>query len=291
MTRMLAFMAALLMTAISVTSACVANTVTPLQFTLEPSGQSDRVQVRFYRSRDRGSDSWSTSFRTSELAGLDLAALRSAGTRPLRFAVIRDAGRVDCAGSGGSARASGSCTIAPDPAFSRLLAAHGIGEATDEQSYALIAVDVRRDLVVALKTGNYAAPTVDKLIELSAVGVTPAYIRELSARGYRPRSLNELVEFSALEITPDFIAGFALAGYSNLAPQDLVQLKAMDITPQFVAGFERLGYRNLPVSTLVQLKAMDVTPAFVGAIRQGGALPSPDRLVQIRAVTEDIRKN
>ena len=291
MTRMLAFMAALLMTAISVTSACVANTVSPLQFTLEPLGQSDRVQVRFYRSRDRGGDNWSTSFRTSELAGLDMAALRSAGARPLRFAIVRDAGRVDCAGSGGSARAAGSCTIAPDPEFSRLLAAHRIARATDEQTYALIAVDVRRDLVVALKASNYPAPTVDKLIELSAVGVTPAYIGELSARGYRPRSLGELVEFSALGITAEFVASFTRAGYSNLTPQDLVQLKAMDITPQFIAGFERVGYRNLPVSTLVQLKAMDVTPAFVEAIRQGGALPSPDRLVQIRAVTEDIRKN
>jgi hypothetical protein len=63
----------------------------------------------------------------------------------------------------------------------------------------------------------------------------------------------------------------------------------LNITPEYIAGFERIGYRNLPVSTLVQLKAMDVTPAFARAVQQGGALPSPDRLVQIRAVSRDIR--
>jgi hypothetical protein len=41
---------------------------------------------------------------------------------------------------------------------------------------------------------------------------------------------------------------------------------------------------------LVELKAMDVTPEFVRAVQQGDALPSPDRLIQIRAVSRDIRR-
>ena len=289
MTRMLAFVAALMMTAISVSSACVAGTIKPLQFTIEPAGQSDQVQVRFRRADRSGEDNWSSSFRASELAGLDVGPLRASGSRPLRFVIARDAGRVDCAGNGGNSVATGSCSVTADPGFAALLAAAGIAPASDQEIYALIAVDVRRDLITALKTANYPAPSVGKLIELSAVGVTPAYIRELSERNYRPRSLGELVQFAAMDISPEYIASFARAGYSNLSPADLVQLKAMDITPQFIAGFERIGYRNLPVSTLIQLKAMDVTPAFVQAVQKGDALPSPDRLIRIRAVSDDIR--
>lgn len=290
MTRMLAFVAALLMTAISISSACVAGSIRPLQFTIEPTAQSDRLHVRFRRGDTRGVDSWSSAFRASELAGLDLTALRAPGRRPLRFAIARDAGRVDCAGNGGNSMAAGTCSVTADAGFSRLLAANGIGPATEEQFYALIAVNARGELVTALKAANYPTPSVNKLIELSAVGVTPAYIRDLSARGYRPRSLSELVQFAAMRITPEFIASFARAGYSNLTPSDLVQLKAMNITPDYMAGFERIGYRNLPVSTLVQMKAMNVTPEFVNAVRQGDTLPSPDRLVQIRAVTRGLRK-
>lgn len=40
MTRMLAFVAALLMSAIAVSSACVATSVTPLQFTIEPTSRA-----------------------------------------------------------------------------------------------------------------------------------------------------------------------------------------------------------------------------------------------------------
>ena len=289
MTRMLAFVAALLMTAITVSSACVAHSVAPLQFTIGPTAQADRVHLRFSRADSRGTDSWSSSFRTSELAGLDPAALRSSGQSPIRFTIAREPGRIDCAGNGGNSMATGSCSLTADRGFNDFLAAHGIARPTEEQTYGLIAVNAKRELVTALKAANYPTPSVNKLMELSAVDVTPAYIRDLAAHGHRPSSLQSLVEFGALKITPEFIGSFARAGYSNLTATDLVQLKALDITPEFIAGFERIGYRNLPVDTLVQLKAMGVTPEFARAVQQGDALPSPDRLIQIRAVTQDIR--
>jgi hypothetical protein len=40
----------------------------------------------------------------------------------------------------------------------------------------------------------------------------------------------------------------------------------------------------------VQLKALDITPEFVRAVQQGDSLPSPDHLVQLRAVTQDMAK-
>ena len=291
MTRMLAFVAALLLTAITVSSACVANSASPLQFTIEPRN-GDQVHVRFQRERNGRSESnWETSFRPGELNGLDIAALNSPGTRPLRFSIIRDAGRVDCAGSGGNEMARGSCSVTPDENFLRFLSDHGIAAPKDEDTLTLIALDVHRDLVTALARARYPVPSIDKLVELTAVEVAPAYIDQLSRQGYRPQSLDGLVQFAALKITPEFIGSFARAGYGNLPPDDLVQLKALNVTPEFIAGFERLGYGRLPVDTLVQLKALDITPEYVRAVQQGGALPSPDHLVQLRAVTEDMRKH
>ena len=289
MTRMLAFVAALLLTAITVSSACVAGNATPLSFTIEPDRETERVQVHFDRSNDRGVHNWSSSFRTSELSGLDVAALTGAVIRPIRFAVIREAGRIDCSGSGGNAMARGNCAVSADPGFNDLLAAHGIARPSAEQTLALIAVRARRDLIGALSQARYPTPDIEKLVELSAVGVTPDYIRGLAGQNYRPHSLSSLVEFAALKITPEYVGSFIRAGYTNLDPDELVQLKALNITPEYVAGFERLGYRHLPVDTLVQLKALDVTPEFVRAVQQGDTLPSPDHLVQLRAVSRDLR--
>jgi hypothetical protein len=289
---MLAFVAALLLTAITVSSACVASASSPLQFTIQTRSSTD-VHVRFERQRNGRSESnWETSFRPAELVGLDVAALNSPGTRPLRFAIIREAGRVDCAGSGGNEMARGLCSMTASSDFLRFLSDHGIqAPRTEEDMLSLIALDVHRDLVTALARARYPTPSIDKLVELTAVGVTTAYIDHLSRQGYRPQSLDGLVQFAALKITPEYIGSFARAGYANLPPDDLVELKAMNITPEYIAGFERIGYGHLPVDTLVQLKALDITPEFVRAVQQGDTLPSPDHLVQLRAVTKDMRNH
>jgi hypothetical protein len=219
-----------------------------------------------------------------------MGALDSPGTRPIRFAITREAGRIGCSGTGGNYMARGACTLTPDQQFNAFLSRHGIERPTEDDTFGLIALDVHRDLVDALAQARYPTPSVDKLMELSAVEVTPAYIRVLAKHGYRPQSLNGLVEFGALKITPEYIGSFVRAGYPNLSADELVELKALDITPDFIAGFARIGYGRLPVDTLVQLKAMDITPEFVRAVQQGDALPSPDHLVQLRAVSRDIRR-
>ncbi len=290
MTRMLVFVAALLLTAVTVSSACIAGVQEPLHFTIGKS-RADRVELSLRRDRNSHSErTWSSSFRPAELSGLDLASLNNPGTRPLRFAIVRDAGRIDCAGTGGSGLARGSCTLAADARFNAFLDGHGIAVPTLDESFGLIALDVRRELVTALAQARYPTPTVAKLMELTAVGVTPAYIGELSRQGYRPPSLQGLVEFGALKITPAYVGNFVRAGYGNLKADELVQLKALGITPEFVAGFDRIGYGRLPVETLLQLKALDVTPEFVRAVQQGGSLPSPERLVQLRALGRNLSR-
>jgi hypothetical protein len=288
---MLAFMAALLLTAITVSSACVASSADPIQFTIQPSGHSAEVKVTFDRDRGAHHNDWSASFAPAELAGLDVASLNSPGTRDIRFAIVREAGRIDCAGTGGNQLARGSCSLTADAQFNAFLRQHGISEPSEDDTFALVALNVRRELVTALADARYPTPTIEKLIELTAVNANPEYIRGLAAQGYRPQSLDGLVEFAALKITPEFIGSFARAGYSNLKPDELVQLRALNITPEFISGFERIGYGRLPVDTLVQLKAMNITPEYVRAVAQGSALPSPDHLVQLKAVGDDIRKH
>src|SRR6476619_4982758 len=103
MNRFVAFLFALCCAFLSVSSAVTAQP-TPdwLHFTLEPARDSGEVQADFRGSIDgRDHHNWSSSFRTSDLVGLDFAAFRAAGSRPLRFALIRQAGRLDCAGPGG----------------------------------------------------------------------------------------------------------------------------------------------------------------------------------------------
>lgn len=285
MNRCLALLGALLLSLITVASACTAAPAEWIHFTLEPERGSDRLQVSFRSdARPHHENSWSTGFRPSDLIGLDLAGFRGAGSRPLRFAVIREAGRLDCSGHGGESYAAGYCSFGADPRFTQLLESRGIGRPTEEQSFGLMAVDARRDMIDALAAARYPTPSIDNLMALSALGVNSAYIGEMAGAGYRPETLDGLIQFKALNITPQWIGGFVRMGYAKLPADELVQLKALDITPEFIAGFDRIGYGRLSVDELVQLKALGITPDFVrrvAAVDDG--LPPVDKLVQLKA--------
>ena len=286
MNRCLAFIAALLVAFISVSSACTAQSAEWIHFTLEPKpSDPGKIQVSF-RSGTPGhsENNWESGFLPSDLMGLDVAGFRGAGSRPLHFAVIREAGRLDCSGHGGESYAAGYCSFAADPAFTQLLESRGIGRPSQQQGFGLMAVNARRELIDALAGARYPMPSIDNLMALSALNVTSGYIAEMARAGYRPATIQSLIEFKALNITPDWIAGFVRIGYGNLPGDQLVQLKALNITPDYIASFDRIGYRHLPVDQLVQLKAMNITPEFVQRIEAVDSSPPPvDKLVQLKA--------
>lgn len=254
MNRCLVFLCALFCAFITVSSA-VAEPLEMVRFTLDAGRNDGKLRGSFHaENRGRATNNWSTGFMPSELIGLDVAGFRASGTRPVGFAVVRDAGRLDCTGRGETGHAWGNCRFNPDPSFSQMLAARGIGHPSREQSFALMAIGARRELIDAIAAAGYPAPSIDNLMALAALGVDARYIRDLARVGYRPRSVGSLVEFKALGITPDWIA-----------------------------GFDRLGYGRLPVSTLVQFKALNITPEFVRlAVGRRSARPTVDELVQLR---------
>ena len=286
MNRCLAIVGALLFAFLSVSSACAAQAGEWIHFSLE-NKMSDpgAIQASFRTDENgRNDNMWSSGFRPSEFVGLDVAGFRGAGSRPLRFAIVREAGRLDCSGHGGEGYAAGYCSFTADPAFTQLLESRGIGRPTQRQAFGLMAVNARRELIDAVSAARYPTPSVENLMALSALNVTGDYIEEMARAGYRPATIQSLIEFKALNITPEWIAGFVRIGYGNLPGEQLVQLKAFGITPDYIAAFDRIGYRHLPVDQLVQLKAMNVTPEFVQRIESiDSARPSVEKLVQLKA--------
>jgi hypothetical protein len=287
MNRFFALLLALLLTSISVASACTASPTEWVRFNLEPAHQGGGAIKANFRDQNRANDEhdWSTVFTPSELIGFDASGFRAVGTRPLRFALVREAGRLDCEGQGGSSYAAGNCRLTLDAGFAQFLESRGIGRPTKTEAWGLFALNVRRALIEAVAAAHYPTPTIDQLIEMTAVGVDSPYIAGLARVGYRPESIHSLVEFRAVGVTPEWIAGFARIGYANIPVDQLVQLKALNISPDFVAGFRRLGYVEIGADELVQLKALNVTPEYVAGFDRLGYRHLPvDKLVQLKAL-------
>ncbi|HEY8593485.1 MAG TPA: hypothetical protein VIL42_11585 [Sphingomicrobium sp.] len=286
MNRFVALIGAVFLTMISVASACTAAPVDLIRFTLEPKDGSGLVQANFRTGEaPRHQSNWSSGFAPSELAGLDLAAFRAAGSRPLAFALNREAGRLDCVGRGGESYAHGDCRFTPNPAFAQLLQSRGIGRPTEKEAFTLMAVNATRALIDALAAARYPTPSIDKLVPLAALDVDAAYIAGMARAGYRPEDLGALIQFKALGIDPAWVGQVRRMGYAEASSGELVQLKALDITPEFIAGFERIGYRHLPVSQLVQLRALDITPEFVQKVAaMSGDTADVGKVVQAKAL-------
>ena len=284
MNRPIAFVCALLFASLSVSSACFAQPGNWVHFTLEKDRKnSGKIHASFRNDEeDRHQNNWSTAFMPSDLIGFEVSSFHAAGSRPLHFAVVREAGRLDCAGHGGENYAAGNCSFSENPAFTQLLASHGIGRPTREQAFGLVAVNARREIIDAIAAANYPTPKIDDLMALAALEIDGRYIAGIAQAGYRPQSIQRLIEFKALGVTPQWIKGFVRVGYANLPGDGLVQMRALGITPDYILGFQRIGYRSLPVDTLVQLKALDITPEFVASIARGGPLPPASRLAEMK---------
>lgn len=281
MNRCIALIAAVILAAISVSSACLAQPSDFMSFTLKPERSNPgNIHATFRaQSRDRDHDNWSTALMPSELIGMEVSSFHASGTRPLRFAIVREAGRLDCAGNGGGDYASGNCRFTADPAFTRLLVNRGIGQPTREQALALMAVNASRELIDALANARYPTPTINNLVALSALRADGRYVADLARVGYRPDNLQQLIAFKALGITPEWIGGFVRVGYANIPSDGLVQMRALGITPEYIAGFQRIGYRDLPVDKLVQLKALNITPEFVRSTIGEKQLPAVSEVI------------
>ncbi|MEO6433962.1 MAG: hypothetical protein ABIO29_08300 [Sphingomicrobium sp.] len=123
--------------------AAVASATAPIQrgalnFDLAERGGSGRVTAHFFSARE-DKHFWNADFGTTEFDGLDVAGFHAGGTRPVRFSLVRQSGRLDCSGSGGSGRASGSCDFAAQPAFAAALAAAKVAEPVGEDWLSLFA--------------------------------------------------------------------------------------------------------------------------------------------------------
>ena len=278
------FLAAIAASTIAVTATVDAAEPTEFNFRLTDEGDGASIRADFRRV-DREHSQWNSTFRLADLAGLDQSQLRAAGQAPVQFALVRDAGRLDCAGTGGSGSATGRCRFTANQAFVDYLRTSGITRLSGEDAYAMMAVGVRRDLVSAIRQAAYPAPSAENLIALSALGADREYIGDMSAAGYRPESIERLIEFKALGITPEYIAAMQRIGFGGATGGQLVQFKALGIDANYIESLRRAGYGNLSPSTLVEFKALGITENYIDEVRKAGyGLVEPSKLVQMKAL-------
>lgn len=112
--------------------------------------------------------------------------------------------------------------------------------------------------------------SVDDLITLRSVGVTPEYISQMRNTGFGNISLDDIVAMRSVGVTPEYVSQIRGSGIEIKNAEDLVTLRSMGVNPEYVKEMAGAGYRNLSARELVELRSMNVSPAFVKTLADAG---------------------
>ena len=284
MNRFLTMIAASACAAAAITSTCFAAEWSALPFHLAKTKDAGRVQFSIQqRQNGRRVGNWSQSLPLAELQGLGAAQLQAPSATPVRFALVRPAGRFECTGSARSYDARGGCAFIANAAFTDMLAKRGVGRPTIGQSYQLALSGFRPDVLDALAAVGYPRPTVEQSVALGIFKIAPDYVRGLAGAGFRLGKIDDLVAFKIHKVSPDLIRSYRTLGVRGLDADDLMAMAIHKVTPDYISSFAALGYRDLPADQLVEMKIFGVTPNDVRAMQgQGVARPTASQLVRLR---------
>ncbi|HEX7707510.1 MAG TPA: M56 family metallopeptidase [Thermoanaerobaculia bacterium] len=153
--------------------------------------------------------------------------------------------------------------VAP-PAPRRRVRLSGEEQPTVEDLIALRAVGVTPARIEALREA-LGDLTLDEVMELSAVGVTPAYVKELRAAGFET-SPPLVLEMKAVGVTTDYIAAMRSI-YPRLSAHEMVEFRAVGVTPAYLREMTSAGFQITSPGEAVELKAVGVTPSHVSDFR------------------------
>jgi beta-lactamase regulating signal transducer with metallopeptidase domain len=159
------------------------------------------------------------------------------------------------------------------------------GELTVEQLIEMKAVGVTPEYIESIRRLGYSELTAKQAVELRSLGIDEEFVKQ--ARGWTNGnpSIDELVELKSIGMSGEFINGMKQAGYNNLTIEKLVELKAVGVNPEFVESMRRAGFDKLTPGDLTELKSIGVNEAFVKEAQGWGfGKLSKDDLIEIKAI-------
>jgi bla regulator protein blaR1 len=112
--------------------------------------------------------------------------------------------------------------------------------------------------------------TIDRAMEMKAVGITPEYIAAMRAASPALRSadLDDMMGLKSLGVTPAYVRELASAGFSDLGVEDIEQVYAVGLTADYMRRIRSTGVR-VSLKDMMELKSMNITPEELAGVKAG----------------------
>ncbi len=230
------------------------------------------------------------TFDFAELQGLTREQAQGSG--PVRFALVREAGRVDLEGSFQNGKGSGTYTFTPDRGFVSAMKGRGFdfekkesrhehGE-PENRVFAAAMLNVTTALADDLLSADFGKLDVDDLFKAAIFKVDSKFMREMKASGFPGMRMEELVKARIFKIDADFVREAARLGFDKEPFESLVKMRIFKVTPEFVAEVRGEGINVIDIEDLVKMRIFNIDADFIRRARAEGVPLEVEALVQER---------
>jgi beta-lactamase regulating signal transducer with metallopeptidase domain len=141
------------------------------------------------------------------------------------------------------------------------------GRLTVDELISLRAVNVTPDYIRSMRE-LFPGLTIRGVISLRAVHVTPEFIREMRSAGFDVKTSREATSLAATGVTAEWMHEMKAAGVEIHTAREATSLRAVGVTPDLVRKLAKAGYTNLTARELTRLAAAGVNDDFIRDMEQ-----------------------
>ena len=225
-----------------------------------------------------------------DLQGLSSEQVSSGG--PVKFSLVREAGRVDCEGSFQNGKGSGTFNFTGNQSFVLAMKSRGFDFEDDSNSdnrhdpeerlFAATTLNVTTALADDLASAGFGQLHVNDLFKAAIFKIDSKFMREMKATGFPNLKMEDLVKARIFKINADFVSQVTQMGFSKESFEGLIKMRIFKITPEFISEVRNEGLTDLSIEDLVKLRIFKIDGEFIRQAKADGVPLKVERLVQRR---------
>jgi len=260
------------------------------EWTASTNGEQNKLQLNFERHTSRGNrNQMGQSYEFSDLQGLSREQVNNGG--PVKFSLVREAGRIDCDGSFQNGKGSGTFQFTANQGFVAAMKSRGfdfdkIRSSDDEEGnsedrlFAATALNVTTALADDLVASGFGKLNVEDLFKAAIFKIDSTFMREMKASGFPNLTMEDLVKARIFKIDAEFVTKATQMGFDKEPFESLVKMQIFKVTPEFVAEVRNEGLTNLSVEEVVKLRIFKIDAEYIRKAKSEGVPLEVERLVQ-----------
>jgi hypothetical protein len=250
---------------------------------------NSKVNLSLERRTERGHrNQMGQTYEFTDFQGLSRETALNGG--PVRFSLVREAGRIDLEGSFENGKGTGTFNFTANPAFVSAMKTRGFdfeersGSRHDgeDRLFAATTLNVTTALADDLNSAGFGKLNVDDLFKAAIFKIDSTFAREMKASGFENLGMEELVKARIFKIDAAFVRQVAQMGFEKEPFESLVKMQIFKVTPEFIAEVRNEGLTDVQVEDIVKLRIFKIDGEFIRNAKADGVPLEVERLVQRR---------